>query len=69
MVYCDAECQFCKQTFEGESVCSTEPVLSVYTANRLRCSSFKERSGPIEELHPGRKPDGLFPGQLPYKET
>jgi hypothetical protein len=69
MIYCDAECQYSKLTWEGESVCTSVPVLSSYTSNRLLCSNYKERSGPVEELHPGRKPNGLFPGQLDYKEN
>jgi hypothetical protein len=49
-------------------VCTDYPVLSPYSANRLLCSNYKERSGPVKELHPGRKPNGLFPGQLDYQE-
>ena len=68
MIYCNAECQHSKLTWEGESVCMSEPVLASYDSNRLSCGSFIERSGSIEELHPGRNKSGLFPGQIGYKE-
>jgi hypothetical protein len=64
MIFCNADCDYSKLTWEGESVCTGYPILSSFNSNRLECSNFKERTSPQEELHPGRKPNGLFPGQL-----
>jgi hypothetical protein len=68
MTFCNAECIHSKLTSEGESVCCISPVLSSFVSNRLQCAEYKERSGPAEERYPGMNKDGLFPGQIGYKE-
>jgi hypothetical protein len=68
MTFCNAECIHSKLLSEGEPVCCIEPVLSCRVTNRLICADFKERSGPAEERYPGMNTDGLFPGQIGYKE-
>jgi len=68
MIFCNADCQHSKLTYKGELVCLGDPVLSSYgSTNRLLCGDFIKRSGPPEELYPGKNKDGLFPGQIGYK--
>jgi len=68
MIYCDnAECKFAKRDHHGDLRCNSSPTLSGLVGERLVCLAFEQRTGPTEDLHPGRNKAGLFPGQIGYR--
>ena len=71
MIYCNNDtCVWCKRDYLGELRCTGHPII-LQTRDSLMdhnviCGSYTKRDGPLEvpEIHPGRGPNGLFPGQL-----
>lgn len=73
MIYCQNDtCAHCRRTHTNELVCGLDDGLFVTNGkfmhgSRLICVRYQQgESRTTPELHPGRKPDGLFPGQKTF---
>ena len=70
VIYCQEEsCRRCKKYYNGALVCEESDISLDQTGKHMSggilfCNQYKETEEAVEELHPGREKDGMWPGQI-----